>query len=79
MSAVMLTFSHDISPLFGPHDISCMVPHGVLLNNSDWMCTPANAQKVYAAVAAKRMPPGQPWPPDRLALFKAWMDGGYKP
>jgi len=23
------------------------------------------------------MPPDEPWPADRVALFKSWMDAGY--
>jgi len=38
---------------------------------------PANAQSVYAAVADGSMPPGEPWPADRVALFKKWMDAGF--
>jgi hypothetical protein len=42
------------------------------------MCTPANAQRVFNAVSAHRMPPDAAWPPERVALFKQWMDQGLK-
>jgi hypothetical protein len=74
-----LTYSHDILPLFRDQDIACMVPRGKLLNDATWMCTPGNAQQVFNAVSAHRMPPGAPWPPERVALFKQWMDQGLKP
>jgi hypothetical protein len=41
------------------------------------MCVPANAQSVYGAVSAGTMPPDAPWSPDRVSLFKKWMDAGY--
>jgi hypothetical protein len=74
-----LTYSHDIRPLFRDTDIACMVPRGKHLDDVTWMCTPTNAQQVFNAVSAHRMPPGDPWPPERVALFKQWMDQGLKP
>jgi hypothetical protein len=76
---VALTYSHDIRPLFRPMDITCMGPRGKHLDDSAWMCTPANAQRVFNAVSAHRMPPDAAWPPERVALFKQWMDQGLKP
>jgi len=74
-----LTYSHDIRPLFRDMDIACMGPRGKHLDDPVWMCTPANAQRVFNAVSAQRMPPDTPWPPERVALFKQWMDQGLKP
>ena len=74
-----LTYSNDIRPLFRDTDIACMVPRGKLLNDATWMCTPANAQQVFNAVSTGRMPPDAAWPPERVALFKQWMDQGLKP
>jgi hypothetical protein len=74
-----LTYSHDIRPLFRDKDITCMVPRGKLLNNAAWICTPANAQQVFNAVSTGRMPPDAEWPPERVALFRQWMDEGLKP
>ena len=71
-----LSFEKDIRPLFREGDIDCMTPIGIALDDPAWMCVPANAQSVYAAVADSSMPPGEPWPEDRVALFKAWMDAG---
>ena len=79
IAAAPLTYSHDIRPLFRDQDIACMVPRGKKLNDPTWMCTPANAQQVYNAVSNGIMPPDGPWPPDRVALFKQWMDQGLKP
>ena len=71
-----LSFATDIRPLFRDGDIKCMKPAGVDLGNAAWMCVPANAQKVYGAVSAGKMPPDAPWAADRVSLSKAWMDAG---
>jgi hypothetical protein len=71
-----LSFAKDIRPLFRDGDIECMEPSRVKLDDPVWMCVPANAQSVYKEVAAGTMPPDDPWPPDRVSLFKKWMDAG---
>ncbi|MDR3470110.1 MAG: hypothetical protein P4M09_00195 [Devosia sp.] len=75
----MFTFANDIAPLFRPHDIACMKSHHVLLADANWMCIPANAQRVYQALEEKEMPPDGPWSDDWIAKFKQWMDDGYQP
>jgi len=71
-----LSFATDIRPLFRDEDIECMTPMGIALDDPAWMCVPANAQGVYGAVADGSMPPGEPWPEERVSLFKEWMDAG---
>ena len=71
-----LSFATDIRPLFRDGDVSCMKPAGVGLNDPKWMCVPANALLVYGAVSAGKMPPDKPWSPERVSLFKRWMDAG---
>jgi hypothetical protein len=71
-----LSFATDIRPLFRDEDIDCMKPMGVDLDDPAWMCVAANALTVYGAVAAGSMPPDEPWPKDRVLLFKEWMDAG---
>ena len=71
-----LSFSANIRPCFREGDIECMARAGVKLDDPAWMCVPANAQNVYDQVASGHMPPDAPWPPDRIALFKKWMDAG---
>jgi hypothetical protein len=73
---VALTFTKDIRPLFRDGDVRCMATKGVPLDDPVWMCVPANAQDVYDEVSAGRMPPDAPWPPDRISLFKRWMEAG---
>jgi len=72
-----LSFAKDIRPLFRDGDVECMKDMGVPLDDAAWMCVPANAQSVYATVADGSMPPDEPWPPDRVELFKEWMEAGF--
>jgi hypothetical protein len=72
-----LSFASDIRPLFRDEDVECMKSMGIELDDPMWMCVPANAQDVYRTVADGSMPPDEPWPKDRVALFKSWMDAGY--
>lgn len=78
-----VSFTTDILPLFTSMDVEHMGRAGVSLDDYAYMREPANASSVYESVASGTMPPGnsgeQPWPPDRVQLFKAWMDGGYQP
>lgn len=71
-----LGFATDIRPLFRDQDIDCMKPMGIDLDDPAWMCVAANAQSVYGAVADGSMPPDDPWPAERVALFKQWMNAG---
>jgi hypothetical protein len=72
-----ITFAANIRPLFRDGDIRCMKKAGIKLDDPAWMCVPANANLVYGAVSAGSMPPDAPWAPDRVSLFKSWMDAGY--
>jgi hypothetical protein len=71
-----LSFATDIRPLFRDGDVECMKPAGIALDDPAWMCVAANAQMVYGAVSGGTMPPDEPWPADRVSLFKRWMDAG---
>jgi hypothetical protein len=72
-----LSFAADIVPLFREEDIDCMKGMGVNLDDLTWMSVPENAQSVYGTLADGSMPPDEPWPKERVALFKQWMDAGY--
>jgi hypothetical protein len=73
----------DILPLFRPVDISHMKPMGVLLNDYDYMSTPANAQGVYSYLTGDSQPQmplnGPFWSQQQLQLFNNWMASGYQP
>lgn len=71
-----LSYAKDIRPLFREGDIDCMKPAGIELDEAAWMCVPGNAEMVYGAVSTGEMPPDEPWPADRVTLFKRWMDAG---
>lgn len=79
-----VSFANDISVLFSKADIACMAKKHVMLADYNYMSVPANAQDVLDhldGTTAPLMPPqpAQPWTPAQIALFKAWMAGGYQP
>ena len=71
-----LSSAADIRPLFREGDVDCMKSMGIDLADPAWMCVPANAQSVYDSVASGSMPPDDPWPNERVMLFKQWLDAG---
>jgi hypothetical protein len=79
---VTVSFKTDILPLFTSMDIEHMSYAEVALDDYAYMSQPANASSVYVQVSTGTMPPGdsgeEPWSPDQVQLFKAWMDGGYQ-
>ena len=75
----MTTYAANIRPLFRQQDIDCMAGKGVGLADPAWMCDPAHAASVYAALSSGKMPPDARWPAACVALFKAWMDQGCNP
>jgi hypothetical protein len=77
VTEIPLTFSEDIRPLFRDNpDVAHMAPRGVRLADPTWMCNSSNALRVYNQLSAGAMPPDGAWPPDKVALFKRWMDDG---
>ena len=78
-----LSFKTDIMPLFTSVDIDHMSALGTKLDDYSFMSQPDKASLVYDAVCTGKMPPStsgeEPWSPDKVQLFKAWMDGGYEP
>jgi len=77
-----VSFKTDILPLFTTMDIEHMSALGAKLDDYAFMSQPATASAVYQQVSSGKMPPSgsgeQPWTPEKVALFKAWMDGGYQ-
>jgi hypothetical protein len=73
-----LSFAKDIRPLFRDNpDVASMKKFG--LDLSSYSDVKAKAQHIHAALAKGAMPCDGAWPPDRLALFKTWMDEGMEP
>jgi hypothetical protein len=72
------SFAVDIRPLFRDSpDVDSMQGYG--LDLSSYEDVKARASEIYASLADGSMPCDEPWPPDRLAFFKLWMDEGCAP
>ena len=75
-----VSFGTDIRRLFTDMDVAHMKNFGVQLDDFDFMRDPDHAQKVLGVVSSGSMPPRNsgepPWPPERVQLFRDWMEGG---
>lgn len=69
-----LSFENDIKPLFTEDDLMCMSSFGFDL--SDYDDVVEVAEMIYERVEDRSMPPDEPWPDDRIALFRQWIDEG---
>ena len=68
-----LSFATDIRPLFRDSpDVDTMRGYG--LDLSSYEEVKARAAEIYETLANGSMPCDEPWPEDRLALFKRWME-----
>jgi hypothetical protein len=80
-----VSFAADILPLVDKTtDVPHMAARGVMLADYSYMSVPANAQDVLDHLDGTTGPlmpprPAGPWPASRIALFKAWIAGGYLP
>jgi hypothetical protein len=73
-----LSFATDIRPLFRDSpDIAAMRRLG--LDLSSYEEVKAQAEEIYARLAGGTMACDGPWPNERLALFKRWMEEGTAP
>ena len=73
-----LSFAADIRPLFrDTPDVDSMKDFG--LDLSSYEQVKAQAAKIYETLENGSMPCDAPWPPERVALFKRWMDEGMAP
>jgi hypothetical protein len=66
-------YEHDIRPLFREKDIGSMSGAFDLASYDD---VRANSAKILAAVSAGSMPCDGAWPPDRVELFRRWVEAG---
>ena len=77
-----VSFATDIRPLFTDIDIEHM---SFFCDLSAYEDVRDNADEILRRLTATglhQMPPtsaGGPWPPDKIALFKQWKDGGCAP
>ena len=78
-----VSFRTDIVPLFTSMDIDHMTALGANLDDYSFMSQPDKASLVYEVVSSGKMPPStsgeERWSPEKVQLFKDWMDGGYEP
>jgi len=71
-------FAKDIRPLFDARDVDHMKSTaGFDLSSLEDVRT--HAGRIFLRLSTKTMPPDKPWPDDRIARFKEWMDGGMEP
>jgi hypothetical protein len=64
-------FARDIRPLFREKDVQSMSSAFDLSSYDD---VRANADKILATVANGSMPCDGPWAPDRVELFRGWVE-----
>jgi hypothetical protein len=69
-------YAQDIRPLFRDRDRQAMRSAFDLGEYAD---VRAHADAIYEQLASGAMPCDGAWPPERVALFRQWMDGGYHP
>ena len=73
-----LSFATDIRPLFRDSpDVDSMQGYG--LDLSSYEDVKAKAAEIYARLEDGSMPCDEPWPAERIALFKQWIDEGLAP
>jgi len=75
---VSASFATDIRPLFPDSpDVDSMQGYG--LDLSSYEEVKERASEIYARLEDGSMPCDEPWPPERLAIFRLWMDEGFPP
>ena len=73
-----VSFAAEIRPLFRDSpDVDSMKEYG--LDLSSYEEVKAQAAGIYAQLENGSMPCDESWPPERLALFKSWMEEGMAP
>ncbi len=68
------TWHDPIQGYFTDEDIAHME---FLFDLSDYEEARDHAEEIYKSVAEGWMPPDEPWPEERVACFKKWMDAGF--
>jgi hypothetical protein len=72
-----LSFKNDILPFFRPGDIQCMSFRRVQLDSLE--SVRKNANLILDVLEEGFMPPDAPWPPERISIFRTWVDQGMMP
>ena len=73
---MVISFAKDIKLLFTPTDQDHME---FMLDLWSYDDVKENAAAILDSVSKGRMPPGNPWPADKIDLFKQWIQGGFQP
>ena len=76
MSQSPVGYAKDIKPLFNERDRNHME---FMLDLWSYDDVTGNADAILDSVSNGRMPPGDPWPADRVDIFKQWIAGGCQP
>jgi hypothetical protein len=71
-------FTKDIRPLFHKRDVEQMKSIAGF-DLSKFEDVRRHAARIFFRLSTKTMPPDKPWPDNRIAKFKQWIDGGLKP
>jgi hypothetical protein len=66
-------FDRDVRPLFRDRDVTSMSSAFDLSSYDD---VRAHADSILTVLSDGRMPCDGPWPADRVALFREWVDAG---
>ena len=73
-----LSFAKDVRPLFRDSpDVDSMKNYG--LDLSSYEDVKARAGAILETLEDGSMPCDDPWPKERIALFKQWMEEGMAP
>jgi hypothetical protein len=73
MSTAMTSYEDDIKPLFRDKDRESM---DFAFNLWAYEDVRDNADAILERLEEGSMPCDGPWPPDRVALFRRWVDSG---
>ncbi len=70
------SFERDVRPLFRDRDIISMQDFGGF-DLSSYEDVKQHAPNILARLEDKSMPCDQPWPDEKIALFRDWMSNGF--
>ena len=74
MEQEAIGYERDIRPLFREKDVSSMSGAFDLASYDD---VRANADRILTKLSDGSMPCDGPWPEERVALFRSWVDAGF--
>jgi hypothetical protein len=67
-----ITWNQYVRGFFTWNNAQCMVTQNI--NLTSYRSVSLNVDPIYDMVSKKKMPPGDPWPDERIAEFKKWRD-----